>query len=84
MQWYWQHPSENRLLRFAYDPTTQHLLGVNSFGMRLRHEVLHRWLQERIVIEAAVAQFSMAQFDPEFTRNDLPEIQRVFQPQNSH
>ena len=84
MQWHWQHPSENRLLRFAYDPTTQHLLGVNSFGMRLRHEVLHHWLQEGIAIEAAVAQFAMAQFDPEFTRNDLPEIQRVFQPQNSH
>jgi NAD(P)H-nitrite reductase large subunit len=83
-QWFWQHPQKNILLRWAFHPDTHRLMGINSFGIRIRHEVMHNWLLSDTTVETALENFPAATFDPEFTQNYQPEIQAAFQHQFSH
>ena len=83
-QWFWQHPEKNILLRWAFHPKTHNLLGINSFGIRIRHEVLQNWLLSDTSVETALEAFPTAAFDPEFTQNYHAEIQAAFQHQFSH
>ena len=83
-QWFWQHPQKNILLRWAFHPDTHRLMGINSFGIRIRHEVLQDWLLTDTTVETALENFPAATFDPEFTQNYQPEIQAAFQHQFSH
>lgn len=76
---HWQHPSENIALSLAYHKDSQVLLGVNSFGMRLRHMVLDGWLTEQRTLEYVLARWADALFDPEFTKNQLPELLDTYQ-----
>ena len=63
---HWQHKREEIALTIAYHTETKKLLGVNSFGMRLRHAVLDRWLSEEQSVEYFLEHFASALFDPEF------------------
>lgn len=83
-QWFWQHPQKNILLRWAFHPDTHRLMGINSFGIRIRHEVLQDWLLSDTTVETALENFPATTFDPEFTQNYQPEIQAAFQHQFSH
>lgn len=63
---YWEHPGGKISFRAAYDKYSKTLLGVNVFGMRLRHEVLDLWLREQRDLSFVISRLSQAQFDPEF------------------
>lgn len=57
---------QKRALTIAYHKNTRQFLGLNSFGIRLRHEVCDRWLREAKTIDQVLKHFGEANFDPEF------------------
>ncbi|TXC76996.1 NAD(P)/FAD-dependent oxidoreductase [Luteibaculum oceani] len=75
---YWQHPTEYIALRIAFETDTKKLLGVNSFGFRLRHEMLDAWLREKVSVEEFLAQLKNANFDPEFYDHFEEDIVSAF------
>ena len=62
---HWRHPKELLCLTLAYDGKTRKLLGINTFGIRLRHEVIDRWLTQGVAVDQAVERLGEANFDPE-------------------
>ena len=81
-QFYWEHASGKKCLKFVYDASSQVLLGVNAFGIRLRHEVLDRWLQEQRTISYVVEHLVEANFDPEFFADHHMEVVQLFNEQH--
>ncbi|QSE97614.1 NAD(P)/FAD-dependent oxidoreductase [Fulvivirga lutea] len=65
-EFYWQHNSENVAMHFIYDKHNHKFLGVNTFGIRLRHEIFDRWLTEEATIQTVLENLRSANFDPEF------------------
>ena len=65
---YWQHPTEELAIHFVFEKDTGKFLGVNSFGIRLRHEAFDHWLKKGAHIEKVLSQMRNANFDPEFYR----------------
>lgn len=63
---YWEHPNGRISLRLVYNASNNHLLGINVFGIRLRHEVCNGWIARQKTIDHAVAHLKDANFDPEF------------------
>lgn len=63
---YWQHQTENLAMRFAYHPKNRMFLGINTFGIRLRHQQLNDWLDQKVSVDLVIASLSEANFDPEF------------------
>lgn len=64
----------NHMLTFRFDKNTFELKGLNSFGIRIRHEVLNNWLHRKTSILEVLSNFSAANFDPEFYKRYEPEI----------
>jgi NAD(P)H-nitrite reductase large subunit len=75
---YWEHPQGKKCLRIVFDTQTQVCLGVNVFGIRLRHEVFDRWLREKQPVQFVVENLATALFDPEFFRDPVAGIQAKF------
>ena len=62
----YQHPKEEILLHFVFDSTTHRFIGINNFGVRLRHLVFNAWLTKEATIEEVLRDLKSANFDPEF------------------
>ncbi len=78
-QFYWEHESGEMCLRFVFDKNQRNLLGINTFGIRLRQDVCHKWIKEKTSIDKVISQLEMANFDPEFFKRYEKEISLAFQ-----
>lgn len=74
----WQHPKEEILLNFVFDKVSKEFKGVNSFGLRLRHELFEKWLNEKATIQHVLKHLKTANFDPEFFKHFEREIVAAF------
>lgn len=78
-QFHWRHADKPLSLTLAYRNTDGSFLGVNALGIRLRHEVFERWLNERQTIGAVVKHLGQAFFDPELTADYSLQIRRAYE-----
>ncbi len=63
---HWRHPKEKICVTIAFHKDTKLLLGINTFGIRMRHEILDRWLTEKRTMDYVLEYLKDANFDPEF------------------
>lgn len=75
---YWEHPGKRHCLRIVYRDADRSVVGINVFGMRLRHPLCERWIRERRTVEHVIAHLSDAHFDPEFFRRHERDIIAAF------
>jgi 3-phenylpropionate/trans-cinnamate dioxygenase ferredoxin reductase subunit len=78
---YWEAKDGKHCVNISYDPTDLRVLGVNTFGIRMRHEVWEHWIKSGTKLNEVVAELSKANFDPEFFKSFEPEIQSAFNHQ---
>jgi NADPH-dependent 2,4-dienoyl-CoA reductase/sulfur reductase-like enzyme len=81
MHFHWRHPHKKLCITIAFDQSTQIFLGINTFGIRMRHEIFDRWLTEKRSIDHVMAHMADANFDPEFYRTFESEIVSKFNVQ---
>ena len=65
-QFHWRHPEEKLCLTISFDRETKKFLGINTFGIRMRHEVFDRWLTDGRSVDYVLEHLIDANFDPEF------------------
>ncbi len=75
---HWQHCDGKKAVTLAFDIGSSQFLGINCFGIRMRHEVFDRWLSEDRPIEHVLKHFGEANFDPEFYERHQDEIVQSF------
>lgn len=75
---HWKHRDNKKCITIAYHKDTNEFLGVNTFGIRMRHEVFDEWLTEKRTIDFVVDHLSEANFDPELYKHYETEIQNEF------
>lgn len=75
-QLHWQHSDGTKAITLAYDKESEIFLGINSFGIRLRHEQFDQWLREGRSIEYVLGHLGEANFDPEFYRKYEKQLQQ--------
>lgn len=74
----WKHRSENICITISYDGNSHEFLGINTFGIRMRHEIFDRWLSQKKSVEFVIEYLADANFDPEFYRANEAEILEKF------
>ncbi len=62
---YWEHDSGRVAVKLVFEKNSERLLGINCFGMRMRHELFDKWLTDRKTIDFVIAHLKDANFDPE-------------------
>ncbi len=75
---YWEHASGKKAVHIAWERSTGRFLGINSFGIRLRHESFDRWLREKQTASYVVSRLREANFEAEFSRGHESEISHAF------
>ncbi len=83
-EFYWEHSSNKKAMHFIWDTSSKVFVGINSFGIRLRHEKFDQWLREKQSISYVLEHLAEANFDPEFFRRHETEIIQAFEKQFPH
>ncbi len=79
---YWEHKSGKKSIRLAYHTKTNVFLGINVLGIRIRHEIIDKWLTEQKNIHEVLSLLKDANFDPEFYTPYETEIVAQFNTEN--
>ncbi|MBS9462023.1 NAD(P)/FAD-dependent oxidoreductase [Flagellimonas sp. 389] len=75
---HWRHATEKLCVTIAFDKDSHQFLGINTFGIRMRHEIFDRWLTEEKNIDYVIEHLQDVNFDPEFYKNYEHEIVSKF------
>lgn len=76
---HWKCPSDLRCITIAYHKDSEEFLGINTFGIRMKHEVLDRWLNEKRSLDYVIQNLKKANFDPEFFKRYEGEVLKEYQ-----
>ena len=75
---YWEHSAGEKAVHFQFERDSGILKGLNSYGIRIRHEVLDRWISERKTMDSLLPEFRDANFDPEFYKKHEQSILNAY------
>lgn len=78
VHFHWQHKDNTKAITIAFNASDNKFLGINTFGIRMRHEVFDRWLDEKKSINYVLQNLKEANFDPEFYDSYEKQIFRSF------
>ena len=78
---HWKHSKKEIAFTAVYTISTKKFIGVNTFGLRLRHEYLDKWLRNGATIDFVLTNLPAAVFDKEFSANYAAEIIRSYNEQ---
>ncbi len=82
-RFYWGHSDNKKCIHINYDKNTKKFIGINTFGIRMRHEIFDRWLTEEQSVEHVLTHLKDANFDPEFYSTYESEILNKFNKENN-
>lgn len=71
---HWKHADDTKCITIEYEKDSNTLLGINTFGIRMKHEVFDRWLTEKKSVDYVMEHIKEANFDPEFYKTFEKEI----------
>ncbi|MFV9550013.1 NAD(P)/FAD-dependent oxidoreductase [Algibacter sp. PT7-4] len=78
---HWKHQDDTKCITVAYHKTTKAFLGINTFGIRMRHETFNKWLTEKRNVDYVLNHLAEANFDPEFYKHYEAEILTAYNKQ---
>lgn len=75
---YWEHKDAKKAIRISFHKESRVFLGINTFGIRMRHEFFDKVLTDMKTVDYVMHHLAEANFDPEFFTNHNKEIQQQF------
>lgn len=75
---HWKHEDDTKCITVAYHKENMEFLGINTFGIRMKHDVFDRWLTEKKKVSYVIEHLKEANFDPEFYASFEKEITHAF------
>lgn len=79
---HWKHDDDTKCITLSYHKDTNKFLGINTFGIRMRHEIFDRWLTEERDVFYVLEYLADANFDPEFYKLHEKAIVAQFNKEN--
>lgn len=79
---YWEHENHKKCIKIVYQKEDRTVVGINLFGIRMRHQVWDRWIKNRKTIEYVLEHLEEANFDPEFYNKHEKDIIEKFNSEN--
>tara|TARA_R110002073_G_scaffold221808_6_gene382023 strand:+ start:11102 stop:12400 length:1299 start_codon:yes stop_codon:yes gene_type:complete len=80
---HWKHNDDTRCITIEYDTVTNEFKGINTFGIRMRHEVFDKWLTEKRDMDYVMNHLYEANFDPEFYSKFEKEILSIYKKEQT-
>ncbi len=77
-QFYWEHNNGKIGIKFVFDSDSRRFIGINTFGVRMRHELFDKWLTQGQSIDFIMEHLEDANFDPELYKSYGTEILKSY------
>ena len=77
-RFYWEQKKGKMCIHISFHKETKQFIGINTFGIRLRHEMFDRWLNEKATVNTVLEHMADANFDPEFYKTFEEEIIQAY------
>ncbi|MGY6650062.1 NAD(P)/FAD-dependent oxidoreductase [Wenyingzhuangia sp. IMCC45574] len=81
-RFYWEHKDGKKCIHINYDKDSKEFIGINTFGIRMRHKKFDQWLNEKQSVHHVLEHLKDANFDPEFYAQHEEEILSKFNSEN--
>ncbi|MCB0446464.1 MAG: FAD-dependent oxidoreductase, partial [Gelidibacter sp.] len=78
---HWKHNDDTKCITIEFNSDTNQFLGINTFGIRMRHDVFDKWLTEKRTIDYVLEHLADANFEPEFYKTFEKDIQSAYKNQ---
>ena len=78
---HWKHNDDTKCITVAYHKDNNEFLGINTFGIRMKHETFDQWLTEKRDVDYVIQHLKQANFDPEFYSHFEEDILLAFKTQ---
>jgi len=75
---HWENREKNLGITIAFNKTTHEFLGINTFGLRMRHEIFDQILTEKRSVSHVIEHLNDCNFDPEFFTSYATQIVAKF------
>lgn len=82
-RFYWEYDGGKKCIHISYDKVTREFIGINTFGIRMRHEFFDRILTKKQSVEYVLEHLADANFDPEFYKLHEKDIVSKFNVENN-
>jgi NADPH-dependent 2,4-dienoyl-CoA reductase/sulfur reductase-like enzyme len=79
IHFHWKHKDDTKCITINTNATSGRFLGINTFGIRMRHEIFNTWLTEKRSTDFVIKNLKLANFDPEFYTHFEKEIIACYQ-----
>ena len=66
VHFHWKHEDDTKCITVNFNSKTNAFIGINTFGIRMRHETFDKWLTEKRDVDYVMNHLPEANFDPEF------------------
>ncbi len=81
---YWENKCGKKAIRISFNTNSREFIGINTFGIRMRHEFFDMVLNEKKSVDFVIENLKKANFDPEFFKSFEKEIESAFKNVNSN
>ncbi len=81
-RFFWQHKDGKKAIHLNFDKDSKEFIGINTFGIRMRHEFFDKVLTEKKSVNHVLEHLADANFDPEFYKQYEQEIVSKFNTEN--
>ena len=81
---HWKHEDDTKCITVCYNKTSNEFLGINTFGIRMQHEIFDRWLTEKRDVDYVMNHLPEANFDPEFYKHYEKDILTAYNKPTSN
>lgn len=71
---YWEAEDNQKCIHIVWDEETGVFIGLNTFGIRLRHEFFKDYIEKKRTVTDVLEHLEDAHFDPEFYKNYFPQV----------
>lgn len=75
---HWKHNDDKKCITVNYNTKTNEFIGINTFGIRMRHEIFDTWLTEKRDVDYVINNLAKANFDPEFYSRFEADILKAY------
>ncbi len=82
-RFYWEHKDGKKCIHLNYDKNTRTFIGINTLGIRMRHEFFDKVLNEKQSVDYVLEHLADANFDPEFYKLHEKDIVAKFNQENN-
>lgn len=72
--YFWKHPLKDVALGIYYRKSDHLFIGINAYGIRLRHAYFDKCLKENRPVEVVLSHLRQAWFNPEFSTNYIKDF----------